>query len=285
MKISYKHHEITTNSKDQFEKLNFKKLANPMIANLTPYQPGASAQELPKNHKIKDVLKLASNENPIGASQLALQAAQYALINCHYYPDSNGHDLKFTLGSFLKVMPEQLTLGNGSENIFDLICKAFLNQDNSAVVSQYCFIAIPLAIQISGAKINVAPAKDYAHSITNIISAINTKTRIIFLVNPNNPTGTYITELELRHFLKSISSDILVVLDEAYCEYVDYSDYPNSLKLLEKYPNLIITRTFSKIYGLSGLRIGYAISNPDITEILNRVRLPFNVNCRMLKTL
>jgi len=258
--------------------LNLKELANPAVANLTPYQPGKPIDELTRELGISDIIKLASNENPLGPSPLAIQAAQQVLKNMHIYPDGGGFILKQALAKSLNVATNQITLGNGSENIFEIIVKAYLTLNDSAVVSQYSFATISIVVQAIGAKLNVAPAVNYGHDINNMIAAIDDKTRLLFIVNPNNPTGTYTTESEFLRLLDSIPSHIMVVADEAYFEYMDRRDYPDTLKLLEKYPNLIISRTFSKIYGLAGARVGYAISHPDVADMLNRARLPFNVN-------
>lgn len=257
---------------------NIKHLANPSVANLIPYQPGKPIEELARELGLTNIIKLASNENPLGASPQAVKAAQNALKNIHLYPDGNGYELKQALSKKLNVDMAQITLGDGSENIFDIIVKAFLTSNDAAIVSQYCFATIPIVIKALGAELITVPAINYGHDILSMIAAITDKTRIIFVVNPNNPTGTYNTTDEVVHLLETVPENIIVVLDEAYCEYLKKPDYPASLKLLERYPNLIITRTFSKIYGLAGLRVGYAISHMEIADILNRARLPFNVN-------
>ncbi len=258
--------------------MDFKLLANRSISQLTPYQPGKPIAELERELGIHSAIKLASNENPLGASQLAVEAGQQAMLDAHIYPDGGCFELKKTLADFLKIQAAQLTMGNGSENILELIVKSYLSCESSAVISQYAFLTIPLLIQSYGARIIQVPADNYRHDINAMIAAVDEKTRIIFIVNPNNPTGTYITQKEMLLLLKSIPAHILVVVDEAYYEYIQENDYPDMLALMATYPNLIVTRTFSKAYGLAGLRLGYAASSVEIADILNRARLPFNVN-------
>lgn len=257
---------------------NFRALANSYISSLTPYQPGKPIEEVERELGISSAIKLASNENPLGASPLALEAAQKALLKTHIYPDGGCYELKQALAHFLDVKPNQLTIGNGSENVLEIIVKAYLTQGSSAVISQYAFLTIPLLIKSCGANIIRVPAKNYGHDIDQMIAAVNNQTRVIFIVNPNNPTGTYTSNNDLVKLLNTVSPSILVVVDEAYNEYIDRADYPDTLALLKKYPNLVISRTFSKAYGLAGLRLGFAISSLDIADILNRARLPFNVN-------
>jgi histidinol-phosphate aminotransferase len=258
--------------------IDFRTLANRYISDLIPYQPGKPIEELERELGITSAIKLASNENPLGASPLAITAAKKALEKAHFYPDGGCFELKQALAKFLTVNPIQLTIGNGSENILEIIVKAYLTQKSSAVISQYAFLTIPLLIKSYGAEIICVPATNFRHNIEKMLTAVTQTTRVLFIVNPNNPTGTYTTTAELLHLLDSIPSHILVVVDEAYNEYIDREDYPDTLTLLKKYPNLIITRTFSKAYGLAALRLGYAVSSPEIADILNRARLPFNVN-------
>lgn len=258
--------------------IDFQLLANIAISSLTPYQPGKPIEEVERELGITSAIKLASNENPLGASPMAMEAAQDALAKAHIYPDGGCFELKNALAQFLKVETNQLTIGNGSENILELIVKAYLSRDDSAVISQYAFLTIPLLIKSYGANIIRVPAINYGHDIPAMIAAVDKKTRILFVVNPNNPTGTYTNKADLLLLLNSVPSHVLVVLDEAYQEYIDRHDYPNTLELLDQFPNLVITRTFSKAYGLAALRLGFSISSPKIADILNRARLPFNVN-------
>lgn len=258
--------------------LDYRSLANNYISSLIPYQPGKPIEEVERELGIASAIKLASNENALGPSQKAMIAAQNALFKSHFYPDGSCFELKQTLANFLNVHANQLTIGNGSENILEIIVNSYLSHGDAAVISQYAFLTIPLLIKSHGSEIICVPSQNYSHDIPSMIAAVTDKTRIIFVVNPNNPTGTYTTYDDLKLLLESISPEILVVLDEAYHEYIDRLDYPDTLKLLRIYPNLLITRTFSKVYGLAALRLGYGISSPDIADILNRARLPFNVN-------
>ncbi|MBX3709118.1 MAG: histidinol-phosphate transaminase [Gammaproteobacteria bacterium] len=259
-------------------KIDFRSLANHSVRNLTPYQPGKPIEELERELGITSSIKLASNENPLGPSHKVILAAQEALQNTHFYPDGGCYELKQALSKFLSVSPEQITVGNGSENILELIVKAYLHKNDTAVLSQYAFLTIPILLQSYGVIANVVPAKNWGHDIHSMVAAIDEKTRVLFLVNPNNPTGTFINEKDFITLMQSIPPHVLVVVDEAYSEYISNSECPNTLKYLSQYPNLVITRTFSKAYGLAALRLGYSISSPEIADILNRSRLPFNVN-------
>lgn len=259
-------------------KADFRSLANASIRNITPYQPGKPIAELERELGITSSIKLASNENPLGASPHALAAARTALMQAHIYPDGSYYDLKQALAKFISVAPEQITVGNGSENLLELIIKSYLREGDNAVISEYAFLTIPILINSYGAHIKVAPAHQYGHDHQAMIDAIDEKTRILFLVNPNNPTGTYVNEDNFRALMNTVPAHVLVVVDEAYSEYIDKPDYPDTLSHLKKYPNLIISRTFSKVYGLAALRIGYTITSLEIADMLNRARLPFNVN-------
>lgn len=259
-------------------KIDFRSLANSSVRELIPYQPGKPIEELERELGIFSSIKLASNENPLGASPMAIAAAKEALCHAHIYPDGSCYELKQKLARFLSVSSTQLTIGNGSENILELIIKTYLSKEDSAVISEFAFLTIPLLISSYGARANIAPANNWSHDIHAMIKAIDDRTRILFLVNPNNPTGTYTSKEDLRYLLNSVAPHILIVIDEAYFEYFSKRDYPNTLDYLSQYPNLIICRTFSKAYGLAAMRIGYSISSADIADMLNRARLPFNVN-------
>jgi histidinol-phosphate aminotransferase len=257
---------------------DYRILANPHIRDLTPYQPGKPIEELERELGITGSIKLASNENAMGPSPKAIQAATEALLKSHFYPDGGCFELKQSLGQFLGIDRRQLTIGNGSENVLEIIIKSYLGQEEEAVISEYAFLTISLLIKSYNGKIVKVPAKNYAHDIQAMIKAVTDKTRLVFIVNPNNPTGTYTTHTDLILLLESIPSNVMVVIDEAYYEYSDKPDYPNTLSLMSTYPNLIVTRTFSKVYGLAALRLGYAVSCLEVADILNRARLPFNVN-------
>lgn len=257
---------------------DFHKLANPSISSLTPYKPGKPVEELERELGISNSIKLASNENPLGPSPKAVTAAKKAIDNAHIYPDGAYFELKTLLARKHGVTPEQITVGNGSENTLELICKSYLSTGDSAVISQHAFLTIPILVKSYGATIKQANAVNWGHDVGNMLAAIDDKTRIIFLVNPNNPTGTYTNKADLLKLLDKTPPHILIVLDEAYNEYINKDDYVDSVSLLEKYPNIVISRTFSKAYGLAAMRVGYTMSSPTIADILNRARLPFNVN-------
>ncbi|EDP45661.1 histidinol-phosphate aminotransferase [Rickettsiella grylli] len=237
-----------------------------------------SKKNLAFHKKPTEIIKLDLNENPLGASPLAIAAGQKALLNCHRYPDSHGNTLKKSLSTHLNIAPENITLGNGSESLLELIVHTTLNPLNSAVIPRFCFAGISKVLKKAHIKIKHAKNELFSISAQCLLDAIDPWTKIIFIVNPNNPTGSYMNKFELHYLFENISKDILVVLDEAYNEYVEIADYPNSISLLSQYSNLIILRTFSKFYGLAGLRLGYAMSHPKIASILNRNSLPFRIN-------
>ena len=264
---------------------NFLKNAVPGVQLLSPYQPGKPVEELERELGITNAIKLASNENPLGPSIKAVEAAQSVISSVNFYPDGAGHKLSSALAKKHGIEQAGITLGNGSNDILELIGRAFLAPCNSAVYSEYSFAVYPLVVQATGAEARVAqafpsdhPVMPYGHDLNAIYEQITSSTRVVFIANPNNPTGTWLELDELSHFLSKVANDVLVVLDEAYFEYMPNDLKPDTQGLLNKYKNLLITRTFSKIYGLAGLRIGYAISHPDIADILNRVRQPFNTN-------
>ncbi|WP_372763902.1 histidinol-phosphate transaminase [Litorivivens sp.] len=257
-------------------------LANAGVQALQPYQAGKPIEELERELGLKDVVKLASNENPLGASDLALQACRKAAQGMYLYPDSSGFELKNKLAARFNVSPQQITLGNGSNDVLDLIARVFLSPGTSAVYSQHAFVVYPIAVQACGARAIVTPAKDWGHDLDVMAAAIEDDTRVVFIANPNNPTGTWLKKTELEAFLAKVPENVVVVLDEAYTEYVDEPEYPNGLDYLAGYPNVIVTRTFSKAFGLAGLRVGYAVSSAQICDLLNRVRAPFNVSTQAL---
>lgn len=259
--------------------LDFLELAKPAIKTLKPYLPGKPIQQAKREFGLTEVIKLASNENPLGPSKRALEAIQSALPELALYPDALGYELKNVLAHFYQVQSEQITLGNGSNDIFDLIIRSFVETKHEIIISQYGFIAFWVLSQASGAKIIHIPEQNYKQDLIETLNAINDKTRLIFIANPNNPTGTWHTENELTSFLKKVPKDVLIVFDEAYREFMgDEKNYPETLSWVNEYPNLIVTRSFSKAYGLAGLRMGFSVSNPQLAELMNRLRQPFNVN-------
>jgi histidinol-phosphate aminotransferase len=233
----------------------------------------------------EEIAKLDLNENPLGASPLAIAAGQQAMLTCHRYPDTLGLSLKKTLSTHLDILIENIALGNGSESLLELIVKNTLGPLDSAVVPNFCFLGLLKILENAKVILKIADNSHLNISPIKLLEAVDPMTKILFLVNPNNPTGSYTNKSDLFFLLSHLPKKILVVIDEAYAEYVEASDYPNSLQLLEKYPNLIILRTFSKIYGLAGLRLGYAISTPEIiTKLNNFSSLPFRINAVALAT-
>jgi histidinol-phosphate aminotransferase len=259
-------------------------LALPSVRGLTPYLPGKPISELQREFGLDRVVKLASNENPLGPSPLALEAARRALSDIHLYPDGSGFELKSALSRALGVAPAQITLGNGSNDVLDLVARTFLAPGVEAVFSKYAFAVYPIVTQAVGATARVAPAHDgsrgprYGHDLDAMAGLVTPATRVVFIANPNNPTGTYLSRDALHDFLAALPEHVVAVVDEAYFEYVRAPDYPNALDWLDDFPNLMVTRTFSKAYGLAGFRVGYAVSGEAMAEFLNRVRQPFNVN-------
>lgn len=228
--------------------------------------------------KPAEIIKLDLNENPLGASPLAITAGQQAMLNCHRYPDNDGFSLKKFLSAHLSILPENITLGNGSESLLELIVKNTLGPSNSAVIPNFCFTGISKILKKANIAVKIAKNSHSYLSAVSLLEAIEPMTTAVFIVNPNNPTGNYMNKLELHYLLRRLPQNIFVVIDEAYAEYVETDDYPDSIQLLRQFPNLIILRTFSKIYGLAGLRLGYAISGLEMAASLNIDSLPFRVN-------
>ncbi len=258
--------------------MDFKSLARPGVQHLAPYVPGKPEEELQRELGIERIIKLASNENPLGASPAVSGAMQNLWRDIARYPDGNGYKLKQSLARKHQVEPSQITLGNGSNDVLELVARAFVDTHYEVIFSQHAFAVYPIVTQAVGGKPVVVPARDYGHDLEAMADAVTERTRVIFVANPNNPTGTWNTRAAVEHFLSRVPEDVIVVLDEAYFEYVEEPDYPDGMTLLAQYPNLVVTRTFSKIFGLASLRIGYGVTSESITDVLNRVRQPFNVN-------
>lgn len=249
------------------------------LVNLTPYKPGRPIEDVKKEYGLEDVIKLASNENPLGCSSKAIDAIKNALDNLALYPDGNCTNLKEALSQKLNLSTNQIILSCGSDEMMDLIAKTFFNKGDEVIMADVTFPRYISTTMMMGAKPVIVPLVDWTYDLDGMLSAITEKTKLIWLCNPNNPTGTMFTEERLVHFLNSVPKNIIVVYDEAYNEYVTREDYPkNSLPLLNKYSNIIILRTFSKIYGLASLRVGYTMASEEIIENINKVRGPFNVN-------
>jgi len=250
------------------------------IRAIAPYQPGKPISELAREMGLdeKKIVKLASNENPLGISPKAKAAIKKGLAQLGRYPDGNAFELKAALARRHGVPQECIVVGNGSNDLLEMAAGAFLAPGRAAVYSQHAFAVYPLATQARGATGIVVPAKNYAHDLAAMLAAITPETRVVFIANPNNPTGTFATGEEIENFLARVRRDVAVVVDEAYTDYLPPNLRYDSVALLKKYPNFIVTRTFSKVYGLAGLRVGFGLMHPDVAELLNRVRQPFNVN-------
>ncbi len=259
-------------------------LVAPPVRGLQPYVPGKPIAELEREYGVHDIVKLASNENPLGPGPRARAAMAGALAEIGLYPDGSGFELKRQLSAHHGIEPGCLTLGNGSNDVLVLLAEAFLTPATEAVYSQYCFAIYPIVVQASGATARIAPAlpadnpMPLGHDLEAMAKLITPQTRLIFLANPNNPTGTWIEPDRLKAFLGALPASALAVVDEAYFEYSRDVECPDTTRWLKELPNLVVLRTFSKAYGLAGLRVGYAISQPQIAETLNRLRQPFNVN-------
>ena len=246
------------------------------IASLQPYAPGKPMDELARELGLSDIIKLASNENPRGPGPIVMQALDQVRGELSRYPDGSGYLLKEALSTKLGVREAQITLGNGSNDVLDLVTRVSVQSGFEAIVSEHSFVVYRLATTCAGGTLVTVPAKDYGTDLQGMAAAVNDNTRIIFIANPNNPTGTWVKHDELVEFLDVVPERVWVVVDEAYFEYVDEPDYPDGVALLDRYPNLIVTRTFSKIHGLASVRLGYSVSSIEMADLLNRARQPFN---------
>ena len=255
-------------------------LAPAYVRAIAPYQPGKPIAELARELGLEEagIIKLASNENPLGVSPLAQRAIERELGGLARYPDGNGYELKQALAARYGVAQERIVIGNGSNDVLELSARAFLAPGLEAIYSQHAFAVYPLVVQAIGARGIEVGAKNFAHDLDAMRRAVTPITRMVFIANPNNPTGTLAAGAELEVFISSLPREVVVVLDEAYHEYLPEPARYDSLAWLGRFPNLIVTRTFSKVYGLAGLRVGYAFADPGVADLMNRVRQPFNVN-------
>ena len=262
------------------EPLDLCERAPANIRAIAAYQPGKPISELAREMGLDEarIVKLASNENPLGASDRVLASMREAIAGIGRYPDGNGFELKQAISQRLSVSVDSIVLGNGSNDVLELAARAFLTPGTSAVYAQHAFVVYPLATQAAGAGGIAVPARNYGHDLDAMRAAIRDDTRIVFIANPNNPTGTWLEPESVLQFLHQVPADVLVVLDEAYNEYLPSSQTADSVGWLKKFPNLIVTRTFSKAYGLAGLRVGYGLAHPQLADLFNRVRQPFNVS-------
>ena len=251
---------------------------NPQLADLPVYHPGRPLEEVARELDLPlgELIKLASNENPLGPSPKAIKAMQETASQIHLYPDGNAFYIRNRLAKKLEVETENLIFGNGSNEIIEFVAHALLRPDTNIMVSQYCFALYPIVAHLAGASCIVVPAKDHGHNLPAMLEAITPDTRIVFVANPNNPTGTLASKNEVMSLIKNLPDQVLLVMDEAYFEFLD--DPINMLPLINTKPNLLLMRTFSKIYGLAGLRVGYGIGHPDFIAALEKIRQPFNLN-------
>jgi histidinol-phosphate aminotransferase len=253
---------------------------NPALQNVPVYQPGRPIEEVARELGIPagDIIKLASNENPLGPSPVAVAAMQKAIAQLHLYPDGNAFHLKQKLAKKLDLAPTNLILGNGSNEIIEFVGHALMAPGVDVVVSQYCFAIYPIVARIFGANPIVVPAKHFGHDLPAMLAAITPKTKVVFVANPNNPTGTLASREDVLRLVNEVPKNVLLVMDEAYIEFLD--DPVDLLPLIRRNekPNLLIMRTFSKIFGLAGLRLGYGIAQPELISALEKIRQPFNIN-------
>lgn len=250
----------------------------PGIETIKAYQGGKPIEEVKRELGISDIIKLASNENPLGPSPLAMQAIQESAKQVNFYPDGNAYYLKADLAKHLGVTEDQLILTNGSNEVLQLVGETYLGPGDEVIYAEGAFVVYKLVTTVCGATPVVVPMQNHTHHLPSMAAAITDKTKAIFIANPNNPTGTMVTAAETAHFMAQVPEDVLVIFDEAYYEYVSHPEYPQTLPYVMEVRNFIITRTFSKIYGLAGLRIGYGIAPPSIIATMNAVRQPFNCN-------
>lgn len=251
---------------------------NAPVAGLTPYQPGKPIEELARELGIADAVKLASNENPRGPGPAVRRALEAAARDLSRYPDGSGYRLKAVLSERLGVAAERITLGNGSNDVLELAARVALSPGSRGICDEHGFVVYPLAVLAAGGELVRIPSRDWGHDLDAFAAAVDEATRIVFIANPNNPTGTWADEAALTRFLDAVPERVWVVLDEAYFEYVRKPGHPDGIALAERYPNLIVTRTFSKAHGLAALRVGYGVSSPQFADLMNRIRQPFNVN-------
>jgi histidinol-phosphate aminotransferase len=251
---------------------------SPDIARIVPYPPGKPMEELEREWGIQGSIKLASNENPLGPSRRAMAAVRRGLKKIQRYPDGGGYYLKEALAEKWKVSPSQVIIGNGSNEIIELLVRTFVLPGDEAIMARPSFSLYRLMVTAGHGKPVQIPLREGRHNLARMAKAVTAKTKLIFVCNPNNPTGTIVRKREVDQFLSRLPRRVLVAFDEAYAEYVTDPDYPETMQFLREGVSLIFLRTFSKIYGLAGLRIGYGISQPEVVEYMNRVRQPFNTN-------
>ncbi len=262
----------------------FENFVEKKIHSLVPYPPGKPSKELGRELRINKIVKLASNENPLGPSPLAIKALSRSLHEVHEYPEGPCYYLREKLFSILSkkysfLTKDHITFGNGTNELIELIVRTFTHSSNHVLTSEKAFIIYKLVAEAHGCHVDLVPIKNFTFDLQAFRKKVTAKTKLVFIANPNNPTGTHVTKKELISFLQAMEGkEVLIVLDEAYYEYATNSDYPDGISLLKRFKNLVVLRTFSKIYGLAGLRVGYMIAHPEIIHYINKVKAPFNVN-------
>lgn len=257
---------------------SLQELARPCILDLRPYKGGKPIPEVEREVGITGAVKMASNENPLGPSPRALEAIHRYLFNIHYYPDGTGYYLKEKLSRLWGLKSSQFIIGNGSNEIIELMVRAFLNPGEEAIIAEPSFVVYRMVVKIMGGVPVMIGLRNFTHDLPAMANTVTARTKLVFICNPNNPTGTTVSHDEVKDFMEKIPEDVMVVFDEAYYEYVEREDFPRTLDYVLQGRNVIILRTFSKIYGLAGLRIGYGIASEEMVELLDKVRQPFNVN-------
>jgi len=255
-----------------------KALIRKSVLAVNPYVPGKPIEETKRQLGLKEVIKLASNENSWGASPKALSAIKKSLAGINRYPDAQGFYLKKRLAKYFGLIPENFVLGNGSDELIDVIIKTFLEADENIVTSEGTFLEYEIIAQVNDRRVKKAPLRNFKYDLESILKLVDKKTKLIFIANPNNPTGTYVAKDEVERFLKALPESVIVVFDEAYDAFIDVDDYPDSLSYLKNKKQVIVLKTFSKAYGLAGLRLGYAMAAAELITYLERIRQPFNVN-------
>ena len=258
--------------------MDIKELINRGIDDLSPYEPGKPIEDLERDLGIENAIKLASNENPVGPSPKIFDSIEGILKETHRYPDGNATRLKSTIARKFNVTDNQVTIGNGSNDIIEFVARIFLSRNDSAIYSEHAFAVYPLVVKAVGAKGIEVPAKNFSHDLDLMLESIEESTKLIFIANPNNPTGSFIEYDELIKFIEKVPEHIIVLLDQAYFDYSSFETKDMEFDDLSKFPNLIMSRSFSKAYGLAGFRVGFCVSSKEIADYLNRVRQPFNAN-------
>jgi len=256
-------------------------LVAPNVATLAPYIPGKPIEEVAREYGVDGAVKLASNENPLGPSPLAIEAIRAHLNHAHLYPDGSCYELKKKLAAHLRVTPPEVVVGNGTNELITLLARTFLSAGDEAVISQQTFAIYQIALQACDRRFTAVPLREHRYDLSAMAAALTPHTKMCFIANPDNPNGTYVKKGELEAFLQRVPRNCLTVLDEAYFEFAhgpQFPDYPDGSELRKRYPRLVVLRTFSKIYGLAGVRVGYGLCEPEVVEYLDRVRDAFNVN-------